>query len=114
MTKDAKKRTHKQNASLHLWCEQLAESLNDAGLSVQQVLEKAVERPWTKESVKENIWRPVQKAMTEKESTADADTVDYLAVFEVLTRHLGESFGVYVPWPCREELMQRKLGRFKK
>lgn len=95
-------RTLSQNSALHLWCERVADQLDEAGYSVQQVLSQAVERPWDKDSVKCLIWKPVQKAMTGEESTAKAEKLDYVAVYEVLNRHLGEKFGIHVSWPTEE------------
>ena len=65
----AKQRTLTQNRCLHLFCEWLAETLNDAGKDMRSTLRHDVEIPWTRESVKEHLWRPIQKAMTEKHST---------------------------------------------
>lgn len=102
------KRTLSQNKALHLFFEQLAEALDDGGYSVQQVLAEAVERPWTKESVKELIWRPIQEAMTGEHSTADLDKLDVDAVYEVLNRHLGQKFGIHVPFPSEESLSEEQ------
>lgn len=64
-----------------------------------------VEMPWTKELVKEHIWRPVQRAMTDKESTTEINTVDPSEIWEVINRHLTEftKGRVMVPlWPSEE------------
>ncbi len=99
---EVKKRTSLQNRSLHLFCTQLAEVLNDAGLDVQKTLKHDIEIPWNAVLVKELIWRPVQEAMTDKESTTELDRIEPGQIYEVLNRHLGNKFGIYVPWPCEE------------
>ena len=96
------KRTTQQNKALHKYCEMLAESLNDAGLDLRKTLRHDIEVPWTKDLVKEYLWRPIQEAMTEKESTTDLTTVEPSEIHTVLSRHLGEKFGIYVPWPSQE------------
>lgn len=98
------KRTLKQNKSLHKYCEMLAEALNDAGYDMRKTLKHDFEIPWNKERVKEFLWKPIQEAMTDKESTTELDTVEPSAIHAVLSRHLGERFGLYVPWPSKEEL----------
>ena len=93
------KRTLAQNNSLHLYCEMLAEALNDAGYSVQKTLRQDIEIPWNKTLIKELIWKPVMEAMTDKESTTQMNTVEPSEIHAVLSRHLGERFGLFVAWP---------------
>ena len=102
------KRTEKQSDCLHLWLRQVAQVLNDAGLSQEVVLEalrdrnSAIEIPWTEGSAKENIWKPVQKAMIGQESTTQAGRSDYDAERIGLTKWFGQTFGVELPpWPDR-------------
>ena len=99
---EGKQRTPTQNNALHKFCELLAEALNDAGLDMRVVLKPEIEIPWDKTSAKKHLWKPIQKALTEKESTTDADTTDYSKVYEVLNRHMGEKHGIHVPWPSKE------------
>jgi len=87
---------------LHLYCERLAEALNDAGLDMKTVLKPGVEIPWTKESVKLHLWKPIQKAMTDTDSTREMETTDPSEIYEVLNRHLAQKFGVSVRWPSEE------------
>ena len=98
------KRTSVQNAALHKGFQLLAESLNDAGLDMKKVFEvKTVSIPWTKESVKEVLFRPIMSAMTEKGSTTELNTVEVSDVWLVLMRHLGENFGINLEFPSEEE-----------
>jgi len=62
-------RTLTQNRALHKYCELLAEALNDAGYEMKAVLAvKVVDVPWSKELVKEALWKPIQAAMDKGES----------------------------------------------
>ena len=97
-----KQRTPSQNNSLHLYCERLADALNAAGYDMKRTLKHDVEIPWTKDSVKSHIWKPVQEAMTGKESTTEMNTVDPSEIYEVVSRHLGEKTGVFVEWPTND------------
>src|SRR5690554_598094 len=67
----SKTRTLTQSKSLHLWCTQLAEVLNSAGLDMRYVIREDVDIPWSGATVKEHIWRTVQKALTNKQSTTE-------------------------------------------
>lgn len=96
-----KQRSHQQNNSLHLWCAMLAKELNDAGHDMVHFFDEGADIPWTKMMVKEMIWKPVQKVMTDKVSTKEAHKVEYTKIYDVLNRHLAEKKGVSVPWPTR-------------
>ena len=74
MDSTGKKRTNKQNASLHLWCTELAREASNQGVSLKVVMAN-LECDWTPEAVK-GIIRAVLKAMYKKDSTADATTVE--------------------------------------
>lgn len=55
---------------------------------------------WTPELVKELLWRTAQKAITGKDSTTQLDKVeDINIIYEHLNRHLGQLFGIHVPFP---------------
>ena len=89
-----------QNKAMHLYFEMLAESLNDAGLDMKTVFErKTMEVPWTKESVKACLWKPIQDAMYEVDKTSKLETHQVAQVYEVLNRHIANNFGLYVPFP---------------
>ena len=97
-----KPRTLSQNAALHLYYRMLAEALNDAGLDARKTLKPEIEIPWTPEMIKDLLWRPIQEAMTGKHSTTELNTVDPSEIYQVLDRHLGEKFGLHVPFPSHE------------
>ena len=95
-------RTDQQRKSLELWCRLLSEDLNAAGLDQRKVLKPSIAIPWGQESVKQQLFKPILKAMTGLESTAEAETADYNNVYEVLCRHLSSRLGVTAPaWPDR-------------
>ena len=97
-----KRRTGQQNKSLWLFFERLSEALNAAGYDMKKTLKHDVDIPWTKQSVHDHIWVPVQEAMTGKDSTTEMNTVDPSEIYEVVSRHLGEKTGVFVKWPSHE------------
>ena len=100
----AKQRTLTQNRALHLFCQWLADTLNDAGDDMRKTLRQDVDIPWTCESVKEHLWRPIQIAMTDKRSTTEITTVEPTEIHAVLSRHLGQKLGIACPdWPKRSD-----------
>lgn len=105
MNKEEKLRTLKQNSALHLYYTHLAETLNGAGLDMRLVLKPEIDIPWTPETVKEHLWRPIQKGFLGIESTTDLTTKNIDMVYDVLNRHLGQKFGVSVPFPSEEEIL---------
>jgi len=108
MDKEEKKRTLAQNRSLHLMFTMLAEELNKQGLDMRKTLKPSIDIWWTSENLKEYLWRPIQKATVVKESTTELTTKEIDKVFEVLMKHLGEKFGVYIPFPSIEEVLNEK------
>lgn len=97
------KRTDLQNRALHKYFSLLAECLNDAGLDAKRTLKPEIDIPWTPAMIKDLLWRPIQKAMTGKESTTELTSGEPNRVYEVLDRHLAEKFGLSVPFPSEDD-----------
>jgi len=100
------RRTAQQNRALHVMFTMYANALNEAGLDMRKTLKPGVEIPWSSKSVKEYLWRPVQKAQLAKDSTTELTTVEIDEVFDTLNKHIGQQFGLHVPFPSIEKLMQ--------
>ena len=99
-----KQRTLRQNKALHLYFTLLALELNKAGLDMKKVLKPEIDIPWTTESIKEHIWRPIQKAMTIKKSTTELERGEVTKIYETINRFMGEKHGVSVTFPSEEEI----------
>lgn len=107
-------RTLQQNSALHLYYMWLATELNLAGYSVQLVLKEKMDLDFTPEMVKELLWRPAQKAILKKKSTTELKKLEEIdLIYEHLNRHLGEKFGIHVPFPTNKELQELKI-KYKK
>ena len=100
--KIANKRTYTQNNAIHKYLDMLALEFNNAGLTVQQVLAQAIEREWTMLGAKEQIWRPIQLALTNEQSSTQIKREQVSAIYDTINRHTGEKFGLYVPFPTKE------------
>ena len=99
--KSAKQRTLTQNRALHKYFSMLADELNNAGYDFRTFIKDGIAVPFTPDLVKEYIWRPVQRAVLQTESTTEADTVDYSQVYDVLNMHLITNKNIFVQWPDR-------------
>jgi len=66
-------RTDNQNKALHLFFTFLAEELNEKGFDMRTLIRQEVEISWTPYSIKEYLWRPLQKALLGKKSTTQLD-----------------------------------------
>lgn len=88
-----------QNKAMWKYFELLAKELNDSGLEMRKVLKPEIEIPWTKQSIHDHLWMPIQKAMMNKTSTTELDTSDPSEVYNVLSRHLSQTFGISVEFP---------------
>ena len=92
-------RTAQQNKALHLWFKMWVDAMNDSGFDMSKTLAHKAEIPWTPESFKEYVWRPVQKAYTEKLSSTKLDKKQVSEVAEIVTRHLSQITGICIPFP---------------
>lgn len=105
---EQRRRTVQQNKALHLLFTHLATTLNEAGLDMRRTLKHDIDIPWTPNSVKEFLWRPVQNAQLNKDSTTELTTTEIDQVFDTINKHLGERFGLHVPFPSIETLLINK------
>ena len=117
-------RTKKQNDSMHVLFEHIAKELNEAGLSVQEVLAESTELDWTPFRVKENLWKKSLKKLYGKDSTTQmtkAKEIDN--VYDHINRFLAKGFvrhdtgeRVYIeniPFPSKglDDLAGVRLGQ---
>jgi hypothetical protein len=104
------KRSPEQNNALHLYFERLAEALNGGGYEMKAVMKvKKIDVPWSKERIKENLWKPLEEAMLSKSSTTELSRGEVNEVYEVLNRWTAQNFGISVEFPSEEtrENMQK-------
>lgn len=89
-------RTSLQNRALHKDCDLIAEKLNEAGIEKHAFFKQGYFIPWTMESVKNDIFKQVMKAMYNKESTTELDKNggEIEKIHEVIMRELAEKHGI--------------------
>ena len=77
----------------------IAQELNDAGYWVRHPFSDKLEIPFTEILVKETLYKPIVKAMYDKNSTGKLTPQELSNAAEVLVRWLSENKKVYVPFP---------------
>ena len=94
--------TGTQRNSVYLYCDLLANNLNDRGLDMVSTLQSGVEIPWCKDSVKKHIWAKIQQTKYENKSVNQLKTHEVSVIYDVINRHLSDKFGVHVPFPSKD------------
>lgn len=112
--KEHPQRTKQQNKAIHVLFKLLANTLNENGLDMRKTLKPEIEIPWAPGGVKEYLWRPIQEAQLGKKSTTELTTIEIDQVFDTINKHIGEKFGVHVPFPSVEELIIQYETKRKK
>ena len=97
-------RTTQQNKALHKFFELVAETLNSAGLDMRKALRADIDIPWSKTSVKEFMWKPVQEALIGKKSTKELTTKQVDEVYNVLNKYFGEKYGLRQAFPSIKQI----------
>lgn len=104
VTVSDRSRTLTQNKAMHKYFKLLSDKFNDAGYTVQKVLTKPLEISWTESLVKGLLWKQIQDAMYDKESTARLSTNEVSKVYEELNNYTASKLGVHVDFPSKDRL----------
>lgn len=93
-------RTLQQNSALHMFFTLLADELNDKHFDMRHLIRQEIELSWTTHSVKEYLWRPLQKALLGKKSTTKLDKIkDIDMIYDHLNRIIIERTKGEVDFP---------------
>jgi len=102
-------RTSQQNRCIHAFCGALAGSLEERGVGMKPVIDVIASRldvnP-TKEGIKESVWKPIQKAITCKDSTTQLTTEEVSKVAQSVQRMASEYFDISIPFGYLEMAME--------
>lgn len=108
-------RTSLQNRSLHLYCDQIALDMNDAGIGQRKffdLMKPGFDLPVSKLSIKE-LFRNVGFAIYGAKSTSDLKTDEIHEVWQVVNQRIMEITGVSRPWPSLESMDYESQGLVK-
>jgi len=102
---ESKVRTTKQNSSLHKFFSIISDQLNDMGAEFNYTGIKGVEMsmPYTPTLIKETLWKPIQIALFDFESTTQLDTKQINQIVDVINKFFSER-GVSIDFPSIEQL----------
>lgn len=95
-------RTLQQNKSIHLWCSQIATALNANNMYIKDTIKTEVS--WSMDTVKEILFKPIVKALYNKDSTTKLDKNEFEKIIDTLTLIFANR-GVTLPaFPNRDKL----------
>ena len=97
-----KKRSLRQNRSLYLWFELVSKEFNDAGIDMRKFIEDGIDIPFTPETVKSHLWKPVMEGYLEKTSTTELQSKDIDKIYDILNKHIGERTNLHIPFPNKD------------
>lgn len=98
-------RSSLQNRSLHKYFSLLAEELNNSGYDMRKTIKQDIDISWSGLSIKEYLWRPIQKVFLQEQSTTKLKKGDVDKIYDILNKTIGERTGVYVPFPCVDNML---------
>lgn len=93
------KRSTQQNKAMHVYFAEMAQVLNEAGLTMQ-LLTKDFDIDVTDKSLKQ-IWQTIGKQKFNKEHTSDFTSTELQAVYEEFNRKVT-AHGFHLPFPSQE------------
>ncbi len=98
-------RTTRQNSALHLLFTIISSQLNEMGMEFQYfgLKGQVLSLRYTPTLVKERVWRPIQIALFDIESTTKINTQMINEIVDVLGKFFSER-GVYIEFPSKEQL----------
>ena len=95
-------RTYKQNRTIHLLFRRMAEALNEAGFEIAHPFKPSLEIPWSEESVKDLLYKPIITSYFKVDRSSLLDTAQLSESMEILVDAVNRNTGVYVPIPSQE------------
>lgn len=102
--------TKLHNRAFHKYLSIIAEELNNAGLSREQIIELVVDMRWTTETIKEALYRPILINTTTKESTKDLTDKELCEVEKLIDEALLK-LGIEIDYPSIDTLMRADLDK---
>ena len=101
----SKRRTSSQNRALHKLFELVADEFEDKGIGMSIFAKLPINIPVSADAVK-RLWKEIQMAQVNKDSTADLTTKEIDLVYDTFNRMLAESCNLHVAFPSIEQLLQ--------
>ena len=99
-------RTLKQNRAMYLYFTMIADQLNEIGLefTFQGLKGEPINTRYNSTLIKETLWKPIQMALFEKESTTEINTSEMNEIIDVITKFFAER-GVTLLFPSIDTIL---------
>mgnify|MGYP007071657283 CR=1 FL=1 len=101
-------RTSQQNRALHEYFKLLSESLNDAGYDMKKLVRKEIDIPWNPMTIKEYLWRPIQKIVLGEKSTTKLTSESINQIYDIINKTVSERTGISIPFPSLDILIEKQ------
>ena len=99
--------SNRQRKALELFFKVISEQFKNAGQTFNYtVLSIEFQLPFTPIIVREQIWKPIQKALFDIDTTKDLDTDKINQIIDVFTLHFAKS-GLNIEFPSLQSLLNR-------
>ena len=95
-------RTWRQNNTLHLLFRRMAKGLNDAGFEIPHPFKPDLEIPYSEESVKELLYKPIITMYFKVDRSTELTTEQLSESMTILVDAVNRNTGVYVHIPTGE------------
>ena len=98
-------RTTKQNSALHLLFTIISQQLNEMGqeFTYMGLKGKEISVMHTPNIIKEYVWRPIQVALFDIESTTKINTEQINQIVDVLAKYFADR-GIVIQFPSKEQI----------
>ena len=109
LTEKKQTRSSQQNRALHKLFSMLSDQLNELGETYKYLwLDEVIELSFTPELIKESLWRQIQIALFNKQSTTELNTTEINQIIDILALKFSE-WGIPVNMPNKlDYLMQQE------
>jgi len=95
-----------QFSALHVYCDKCAQVLNAGGVDIRKLvgaMKEGFSINHTKDTFKEMVYKPILKAITDKDSTKDQTTAEPDKIALTISNFMAERFGLIAPeWPKKK------------
>jgi hypothetical protein len=100
-------RTSRQNSALHLFFTMVSDQLNELGMEFKYsgLNDNDFSLRHTPTLVKEFVWKPIQLALFDIESTTKLNTHQMNEIIDVIVKYFGEK-GIVLEFPSIESLIK--------
>lgn len=98
------------NNALHLYFHKISETFNNKGWEFTKndfFTGKPIDKPWTPELVKRELWGEMQMTMFNKKSTRIVTYEEANMIIDVLNKHFAEN-QIDIKFPCIETFLNEQ------